>query len=257
MNRFFIPTTWIQPPLVHFQGDTAHQIARVLRLTPGTVIIVLDGSPLERTVRLLSVGKDQVEGEIIAEIPSAGEPQIRLTLYIAMTQRAKFEWILQKGTELGVSSFIPVITSRSLVRETAGESRKVERWEGILREAAEQCGRGRIPDLQPSIPFPQALVNGKEDNPLCLIAWEKETGRSLKKSLSNLNIEKLVKVAALIGPEGGLTDEETYQAIEQGWLPISLGRRILRMETAALTLTALIMYELGDLNPPNDAEASS
>jgi 16S rRNA (uracil1498-N3)-methyltransferase len=257
MNRFFIPTTWIQPPLVHFQGETAHQIARVLRLTPGTVVIVLDGSPLERTVRLLSVGKNRVEGEIIAEMPSTGEPHIRLTLYIAMTQRTKFEWILQKGTELGVSSFIPVITSRSLVRETAGESRKAERWEGILREAAEQCTRGCIPEIQPSMPFAQALVNGMEDNQLCLIAWEKESRRSLKNSLSNLNIEKLVKVAALIGPEGGLTDEETHQAIEQGWLPISLGRRILRMETAALTLAALIMYELGDLNPPNGAEAGS
>jgi 16S rRNA (uracil1498-N3)-methyltransferase len=174
-----------------------------------------------------------------------------------MTQRAKFEWILQKGVELGVTSFIPVITDRSLVRETAGGVRKTERWEKILQEAAEQCARGRIPEMHPAVPFVQALKDGKKGNALCLIAWEKETGRSLKDSLSRLDHARPTSVAAMIGPEGGFADEEAHLAIEQGWQPVSLGRRILRMETAALALTTLIMYELEELNPPTGAAPGS
>jgi 16S rRNA (uracil1498-N3)-methyltransferase len=257
MHRFFIPATWIQPPLVHIQGETARQIALVLRLPPGTVIAVLDGSPVERSVRLSIINKNLVEGEIISEEAASGEPRNQLSLYIALTQRTKFEWILQKGTELGVYNFTPVITSRSLVRETAGDARKVERWESILREAAEQCGRGRIPELLPVLSFEQALTDAKTRNGLCLFAWEKETSGSLKESLSRLNRSHPVSIAALIGPEGGFTDAETHQAVDQGWIPVSLGRRILRMETAALAIATLIMYELGELKPPTGAVTGS
>ena len=164
MNRFFIPPSWLKPPLVHFEGEIAHQIARVLRLSPGTMVTVLDGSTIERQVRLTGVDREHAEGEIISEMLSAGEPRHHLSLYIGLTQRAKFEWILQKGTELGVTTFVPVITSRSLVRETAGESRKAERWESILRESAEQCRRGRIPEIQAAIPLTRAL-GGREEEP--------------------------------------------------------------------------------------------
>jgi 16S rRNA (uracil1498-N3)-methyltransferase len=257
MHRFFIPTAWIQPPMVHIQGVTARQIALVLRLSPGMVITVLDGSPHERSVRLSIIGKDLVEGEIISEEFTSGEPRNHLSLYIALTQRAKFEWILQKGTELGVSTFIPVISSRSLVRETAGNARKVERWESILREAAEQCARGMIPEVLPVASFEQALTDAKKKNELCLFAWEKETSGSLKDSLSGLDLSHPVSLAALIGPEGGFTDGETRQAIDHNWLPISLGSRVLRMETAALSIATLIMYELGELKPPVGVATSS
>jgi 16S rRNA (uracil1498-N3)-methyltransferase len=257
MHRFFIPTEWIQPPLVRFQGETARQIERVLRLTSGTMIAILDGSPLERSVRLTLVEHDRVEGEIISETRATGEPLVHLSLYIGMTQRAKFEWILQKGTELGVSTFIPVITSRSLVRETAGEARKAERWESILREAAEQSGRARIPQILSAMQLALALEHGKKDHNLSLIAWEKETSISLKESLSCLDRTKVSSVAVLIGPEGGFGDDEIHLALDKGWTSISLGRRILRMETAAITLTALILHELGELDPPDGAATDS
>jgi 16S rRNA (uracil1498-N3)-methyltransferase len=257
MHRFFVPPSWIQPPLVHFQGKIAQQIARVLRLAPGEVVTVLDGSLLERQVRLTVIEREVVEGLIIAESTSTREPRLHLSLYIGMTQRVKFEWILQKGTELGVATFVPVISSRSLVQETTAEARKLERWEGILREAAEQCARGRIPVLRPPMPFAQALVDGKAGNQLSLIAWEKETGGNLKDRLSLLKNDGLASIAGLVGPEGGFSEEEAGQAMAAGWQPISLGGRILRMETAALTLAALIMYELGELNQPGGAAAGS
>ena len=258
MHRFFIPPDWIQPPLVHFKNDTSHQITRVLRLSPGTMVTVLDGSLIERQVRLTIVEREVVSGEIISEVPSAGEPRHHLSLYIGLTQKAKFEWILQKGTELGVSTFIPVITERSLVRETAGEVRKTERWEGILREAAEQCARGRIPEIQAVAPLSRALEEGKNSHQVCLIAWEKEMAGSLKEILpTGLLQDRAVTIAALIGPEGGFSEEEARRAMEQGWQPVNLGRRILRMETAAICLAALILYELGELKPPGVVEAGS
>ncbi|MGB8251920.1 MAG: RsmE family RNA methyltransferase, partial [Anaerolineaceae bacterium] len=169
MHRFFIPPEWIQVPLVRFQGETVRQIVRVLRLTQGEFVTVLDGNGTEHSVRLTRVGRERVEGDIITSRPASGEPLTNLSLYVGMTQRAKFEWILQKGTELGVSAFIPVITSRSLVRETTGGINKVARWESILREAAEQSGRGKIPKLLPVVPFSKALIDGKKSNALCLI----------------------------------------------------------------------------------------
>jgi 16S rRNA (uracil1498-N3)-methyltransferase len=257
MHRFFVPASWIQPPLVQLQGEIARQIALVLRLSPGTVITILDGTPLERSVRLSRIEKDQVEGEIISEHLTSGEPRNHLTLYIALTQRAKFEWILQKGTELGVTTFIPVVTGRSLVRETAGDARKVERWENILREAAEQCARGRIPEVLPVVSFEQALKDAKKGNELCLFAWEKEASGNLKESLSRLDRSQPVALAALIGPEGGFTESEVHRAIDLGWIPISLGRRILRMETAAICIATLILYELEEFTPPAAVATSS
>jgi len=204
------------------------------------------------------VEREVVTGEIISEMPTSGEPRHHLSLYIGLTQKAKFEWILQKGTELGVSSFIPVITERSLVRETAGEARKTERWEGILREATEQCGRGRIPKIQAAVPLNRALVEGKKSHQVCLIAWEKETAGGLKENMpAELHPGQPVTVAALIGPEGGFSEAEARSAMDHGWLPVNLGQRILRMETAAICLAALILYELGELKPPGVVEAGS
>lgn len=258
MHRFFIPTEWIRYPLVHIQGETARQITRVLRLECGSVITILDDSSIERTVRLTLVECERVDGEIIAESNPNTEPKTKVSLYIVLTQRAKFEWILQKCTELGVATFIPLITSRSLVRETSGDSRKGERWQGIIREAAEQSGRASIPQILPVMPFTQALEHGIKDNDICLVAWEKETSRCLRNCLQPQSAEsKAPCVAALVGPEGGLSETEARLAIEYGWIPISLGPRILRMETAAITLTALILHELGDLNPPSGVAAGS
>ncbi len=257
MHRFFIPTDWIHPLHVSFKGETARQIIRVLRLTTGDLVTVLDGSGSEHIVRLLQIEHEQVEGEIITTQPASGEPHTVISLYVSMTQRVKFEWILQKGTELGVSTFIPVITSRSLVREASGDTNKVARWERILREAAEQSGRGKVPQLLPILPLSQALIDGKKWNTLCLIPWEKEAKGDLKDSMSNLDRGKQVSIAVLIGPEGGFTDDEASQAIKTGWIPISLGMRILRMETAALVAAALVFYELDDLKPPTGAEGDS
>jgi len=239
MNRFFLPTEAIQAGQVIFPLEFAHQIVRVLRLKPGEQVIVLDNQGGEYLMELVSIAVDNARGEIRERRLARGEPPLALTLYLCLTQREKLEWILQKCTETGVGMFVPVISSRSMVQDQAGAQNKVNRWRRIVREAAEQSGRGRVPELLPVMPFAQALRNGGQTQQACLLAWENENQRSLSKLLMDLN--GLEKVALLVGPEGGLSDTEVQAARTAGWCSFSLGGCTLRMETAAVVATARIV----------------
>lgn len=244
MNRFFLPPEAIQAGQVNFPGEAAHQIHRVLRLRPGEHVVVLDDLGSEYRVELISVAAAGVRGTILAQSAAAGEPPIRLTLYLCLTQREKFEWILQKCTETGVTGFIPVVSSRSLVQDPAGADKKLERWRRIIREAAEQSGRGRIPAISAAMPFEQALSHGISASQACFLAWENEDRRGLSALLAE--ILGLDRIAVFIGPEGGLSAGEVQTAVEFGWKTFSLGRRILRMETAAVVASARLIAAVED-----------
>ncbi len=242
MHRFFLPPTSFQPGSVSFPPDLAHQITSVLRLSPGQTVIVLDGQGREYEIELTQVDRSQTAGRILSDRPAAGEPPIRLTLYLALSRREKFEWMLQKCTEVGASAFVPVITSRTLVQDSRDAAKKLERWQRILREAAEQSRRGRIPDLHPPLRFDAALAGAHHD--LKLIPFEGEHTVSLRQALGPLPLVQGESSAAVfIGPEGGFSDEEILAARQSGFQPITLGRRILRMETAAVVAAALLIYE--------------
>jgi 16S rRNA (uracil1498-N3)-methyltransferase len=159
MNRFFVDPTDIQGDRVHLGKALAHQICHVLRLRPGDRIVVLDNSGSEFEVELAAAGPKQVEGRIMTRRPAQGEPDVDLTLYQGLLARDKFEHVLQKGTEVGVKRFVPVITERSIVRDTSAFTEdRVERWQRIITEAAEQSGRGLIPELKRPIRFEQVLA---------------------------------------------------------------------------------------------------
>ena len=162
-------------------------------------------------------------------------------MLLSLTQREKFEWMLQKCTEIGASAFQPVITSRSLVPNSKEAETKYERWRMIIREAAEQSGRGRLPDLLPAATLTEAAENTARSYGLCLIPWEGEKKTSLKDALVGNAPDS---VAVLIGPEGGFSEEEVQQAINAGFKPVTLGKRVLRMETAAMVTAALVFHEL-------------
>jgi 16S rRNA (uracil1498-N3)-methyltransferase len=190
------------------------------------------------------VEADQVRGQIIAQQPALGEPRVELSMYLCLTQREKFEWMLQKCTEVGAGSFIPVISSRSLVQSAAETEHKRERWERILQEAAEQCGRGKIPQLQAALSYPQACEAAQHSGARCILPWEEERSCSLQQALGG---ERPSRVALLIGPEGGFSEEEAAMAVQAGFQLATLGRRILRAETAAVVAAALTLYELGEM----------
>jgi 16S rRNA (uracil1498-N3)-methyltransferase len=243
-HRFFLPQENFNKNEIVFPAATPRQINSVLRLKRGQTVTILDNLGNCRSVDLTEVDNHQVTGTAGEIKPAPGEPLVRLILCPALTQREKFEWILQKGCELGVSEFHPLITSRTLSQDTKGWEEKLPRWQKILQEAGEQCGRGLIPSINLPQRFEQVL--GKMAGIPGYILHEKEQGTSLASGLRT--IEK--SAALLVGPEGGFSEDEIKLATDSGLRSVSLGVRVLRMETAAIAACAVFMAvsgELGDL----------
>jgi 16S rRNA (uracil1498-N3)-methyltransferase len=251
MHRFFVTPGSIRDGKITFAEMQARQIRQVLRIQPGAQVVVLDNSGDEYVVTLTKVTRAGVVGLVNEVRPSTSEPRVRLALYQSLLPREKFEWVLQKGTEVGVSAFVPMITQRSLARDAASVTpAKVARWERIIMEAAEQSGRGRLPELHRPISFDEALGQAAASHHI-LFPWEKATKDSVGRALSRLpnhNQDNQPATALFIGPEGGFSDEEIEQATATGANLITLGPRILRTETAAIVAAALVLYELGDMD---------
>jgi len=248
MHRFFVTEKNLLGQQVVFTGRQAHQIRNVLRMKSGDHVIVLDNTGCEYTVILTKVGRQNVIGEIVSRQQAQAEPNTQITLYQSLLAREKFEWVLQKCTEVGVASFVPIVTERSIVRrQDAITPRKLSRWRDIITEAAEQSGRGRIPQIEDPVNFADA-VSRLSCFDRCLIGTLGTNGVSIKGVLQ-FGSDEPVTVALFIGPEGGFTDDEVADACCKGATAFSLGKRILRTETAAVVASAVILYELGELAP--------
>jgi len=245
-NHFFVPASSVDGEQVRLSAEQAHQVSQVLRLKPGDAIVVLDDNGAQYGVTLTSVGPREAVGRVTDKHPASGEPATQLTLFQSLLAREKFEWVLQKGTEVGVARFVPVLTERSIMRDRRIEENKLNRWRRIMTEAAEQSHRGRIPKLEQAVTF-DAAIRQSADFDRCLIAVLSHKAVLLRDALRG--IKKGVSVALMIGPEGGFTPEEVAAAGERGAVPMSLGPRVLRTETAAVVAAALILYELGDMEP--------
>ena len=249
-HRFFISKEQIRNESVFLTGDQARQIHNVLRLRQGDKIYVLNNEGWEFEVKLLSSKPDQVTGRLVNRWQVESEPTIRLTLFQSRLKQDKFEWVLQKGTELGVASFIPMITERSIVRQNTLKQNKLLRWQRIICEAAEQSGRGQIPTLSQPIEYAAALKAAQTGH-LAMIPWENELDKTIAATLalnSQSKSHHLRSVALLIGPEGGFTESEIQDAQSANIIPVTLGPRVLRAETAAIVATALTLHELGEMN---------
>ena len=241
MNRFFIPPDAISGNTVNIPDEAAAQIRKVLRLKEGTVVLFLDDCGFLYESKIHYINEKQLTAEVIEKRPAEGEPDCRISLYIGLTQREKFEWILQKCTEAGVSRIIPIISERSLIRKASDIAGKTDRWVKILKEAAEQCGRGRIPELLPAMSFIQAAETGRNSD-LALFCWEEEKQKSLRELIEPRR-DSLRDISVMIGPEGGFSAEEAETAAMNGWNAVTLGKRIYRMETAAVAAVILTLYE--------------
>jgi 16S rRNA (uracil1498-N3)-methyltransferase len=247
MNRFFIAASDIQGEQVRLSPEQSHQVCHVLRLKAGDTIVALDDSGLEYEVTLTAVCLPETVGRVSGRRPARGEPATELVLFQSLLAREKFEWVLQKGTEVGVAQFVPVLTERSIVRARLIEEKKLDRWRRIVTEAAEQSQRGRIPKIAPVVPFPEAVAQwGGFDRRLIAAPFHETV--SLGEALRGAEGTE-VSIALLIGPEGGFTEEEVALARDRGAVPIGLGPRVLRTETAAVVAAALILYELGEMGP--------
>ena len=241
MHRFFLSPELIQKDFVTFPKEIAHQISRVLRLEVGKQVQVLDGLGQEYLVELTQAESLAVTGRVIGNTPAIGEPKTKIHLFVALTQREKFEWILQKCTEVGVTSFTPIVTSRSLVQKAVEMESKYPRWQKIIQEAAEQSHRGLIPRLNQVINFHQLMMNKLKAGVSGLFFWEEENLLDLKTVLTEISNQEINLV---IGPEGGFTPEEAGLTKKAGYVSVSLGKRILRVETAAIIASALVLFQI-------------
>jgi 16S rRNA (uracil1498-N3)-methyltransferase len=213
---------------------------RVLRLRVGDHVLLLDNSGREHEVELTALTAAAAQGAVLASRQGTGEPSVRLVLYQALIKGQRFDWVLEKGTELGAAGFVPVVSSRSLVRPSQESVARLERWRRVIVEAAEQSGRCRLSAISLPLPFDEACASAPG---LRILPWEGEREASLSDVLA---AERPVDAVSLfIGPEGGFPPEEVELARQHGVRTVSLGRRILRAETAAIAAAALVLHELG------------
>jgi len=242
MHRFFIPKEWIAEEKVLLKGERAHQICHVLRLKPQDHIIVLDNSGWEYELEIEKLSGELAQGRIVRKDLNTSEPAIRITLLQALLKADKFEFVLQKGVELGVSSFVPFISDRCVVRKP-GEN-KSQRWQKIIREAAEQSSRGLLPTIHPVVSFVEAC---QLTNKPAILLWEGEKSRGLRTILRKQPFYDARVISLFIGPEGGFPPEEVRFAESRGIITAGLGRRILRADTAGIAAVSAILYEKGEL----------
>jgi 16S rRNA (uracil1498-N3)-methyltransferase len=228
-------------------------MAEVLRLRVGDRIIVLDSSGWQCEVELTSLDSGSAIGVVKAKSLVTTEPRTKITIYQGLLRGERFEYVLQKGTELGVVGFVPTICERCVVSHIReANSAKWQRWQKIIIEAAEQSERGKLPTLRPATMFGQACENIRG---LSLLALEREQAPGLRHFLRQQLREngghqaprRLFSINIFVGPEGGFSREEVQRARGYNIVPVSLGPRILRAETAAIAATTVIMAELGDL----------
>jgi 16S rRNA (uracil1498-N3)-methyltransferase len=220
----------------------------VLRLRVGDEITAFDGRGGEWQLRLITVAPDRVQGELIATVATTSSPSLPLILGQALPNKSsKMDWIVEKGSELGLTTLTPLYTVRTVVREAPGRTEtKLSRWNRLAEAAARQCGRRFLLDISP----PQSLGDfcvTYQSAAAKIICWEEESHRGIRDVLEATMPDG--PVAVLVGPEGGWTEQEVSQARAHGFVSVSLGPRILRTETAAVTLISLIRYAQGELGP--------
>jgi len=249
MHRFFLPASAFQGERVIIQSAPARQIARVLRLQPGEKVLVLDNQGSEYLVCLEQVAADRVVAKIEEVHPATGISRHSVTLYQALLKGERFEWVLQKATELGVSAIVPVYSQRTIPRYSAPEQgRKMARWGRIVQEASEQCGRGRLPILGEPIGFLEACRLAKG---FSYLPWEEEKERSFTTCLQEVKVladtQPSLAINLFIGPEGGFDPNEAAYGERHGIVSVSLGERILRSETAAMAALTLLFFVLGEI----------
>lgn len=243
MPRFFIDHV-PESDRITLTGDDAHHISRVLRMKSGEKLIICDGMGTDYSCVLTDIEGGNAHCQVEARAPSRGEPEAKVTLFMALPKGDKMDFIVQKAVELGVHTIVPYVASRCVSRpDGKALAKKIERWRKIAREAAQQCGRGRVPMVMECVDFSHAVERAAQtEMPLFFYEMEQET--SVRTALT---AHPFASAAIVIGPEGGFAEEEAQMARQQGLTSVSLGPRILRCETAPLAALTAVLYESGNL----------
>ena len=234
MRRLFVPPGALDSSEVLIAGPDFHHLVHVLRVKTGEAILLLDGVGTVRESVIQSLGKRELTARVTGPAPKPPDPPVHVAVAQALGKGDKFEQVIQHGTELGASEFIPLITARTVVKPDSGPA-KLERWRAIAKGAAEQSGRARIPSVQPSCNLRDILTDARDSVLL------DPSGRSLASILSGRENVEQSSWLLLVGPEGGFTPEEVEAARAAGADIVSLGPFTLRTETAALGAISRLM----------------
>jgi len=233
MPRIFVTKDQIP----NISGSDVHYLRDVLRMRIGDPLELLDGTGNIYEAKILKMEKEKIACEIISLRQQESEPKVKVTLAQALPKASKMDLVVEKATELGVERIIPMLTERTVAKRV-----KLDRWRRLAKEAAEQSGRAIIPEISTLTPFEEILkIKSRFD--LALIPWELEKEKTLKQALRDFLTSQSPNILVAIGPEGGFSQKEIELAKRVGFVSVSLGKRILRTETAGLMVLSALIYE--------------
>ena len=246
-RRFYASPDDIQRSAIILSADETHHLVHVLRMTPGNQAFVFDGCGREYKCTFRSVQRNRARLEVQDELSDAIESPIEITLAQALAKGEKFDFIVQKATELGVTSIVPLATRYADVKLDEQQiSRRVERWRRISLEALKQCGRRKLVDISPPRTLREFLTICESSTRSSLLLFSERGGIAINDAL--IGMTEPSRVVALVGSEGGWSDDELDLLNESGCKAVALGPRVLRAETAALVAITLIQHAMGDLS---------
>jgi len=246
MSKFFVDPSAISGSHIYIEDkNDLHHLTKVLRGKVGMKIDISDGDEWEYETELEELTADCATLKILDKQKFASEPEVRVTLFQGVPKASKMETVIQKTVEIGVDSIVPVFMERTVVVEKGNFGKKLDRWQKIADEAVKQCKRGIIPQVRENCTFKE-MMNQLDDYDLVICPYENEDGYSMKdclrKAAEGENTPK--KVAIIIGPEGGFADKEIDALKDINAEIVTLGKTILRTETAGLVALTMVMYEL-------------
>ncbi len=246
-RRFYLDGEALSGERIVFEGALAHRLAKVLRMRPGDEVILFDGSGEDVRVRLDDAKDRHIDASVLERGPGPREPRLKLHLYQSITKGDRFEWLLEKATEIGVASITPLVAMRAVVK-TATDGNRADRWRRIVVEATEQCERSAVPAIGAPRSFDDALRSAPG---ILLLPYEHagDTAPSIHDVLDRRvdDVFALAAVSVFIGPEGGYDSAEIERARAAGVEIVTLGDRVLRSETAGIVAATLIMHAVGEL----------
>lgn len=245
MSKFFVKENQINNDKIHILGEDVNHIANVLRMKKEDEVQICNQETGENYItKIISFSKDEIECEIVKKIIETVESNVDITLFQGIPKFDKMELIIQKNTEVGVKKIVPVLMERTVVKlDEKTANKKIERWQKIAEVAAKQSMRDIIPEIGNIVKLKDIT---KQDYDVVLVAYENEEKNMLKQELKKLQRKDRYKIAIVIGPEGGISEKEIEILKNMGTSFVSLGKRILRTETAGIVMSGNIMYELED-----------
>lgn len=245
MSKFFVKENQINNDKIHILGEDVNHIANVLRMKKEDEVQICNQETGENYItKIISFSKDEIECEIVKKIIETVESNVDITLFQGIPKFDKMELIIQKNTEVGVKKIVPVLMERTVVKlDEKTANKKIERWQKIAEVAAKQSMRDIIPEIGNIVKLKDIT---KQDYDVVLVAYENEEKNMLKQELKKLQGKDRYKIAIVIGPEGGISEKEIEILKNMGTSFVSLGKRILRTETAGIVMSGNIMYELED-----------